>query len=353
MSLLKNSTIVIAGVVVSNLLAYVFHFISGRMLGPEDYGALGALMALFLLTALPASALGFALSKFTSRFYSKNEFEKIAQLRSRIVVAVLIFSIIILLVVILFSRSIADFLKISSNIPVIVVGIMLAFAFLLPVNRGVLQGMKKFQALSLNTIIEALSRLILLVLFLYLGYSVIGALLAYGLAYFIAFLIIFLHIKETNLQTSFVERIDLRPVYKFIFQVLIVNVFIQSIINVPSLFIKHFFSSEFTGYWTAALNIARMSLFITGSVSLVMFPEIAAGKEHSIRKKIFKKAIILVLGASFFMALLFFFITEFFILSLYGSAYLGAVPILKIMGFVMVLIGLLQLWFDYRLAKLK
>ena len=353
MSLVKNSTILAVGIVVSNLLAYLFHFIAGRTLGPSEYGVFGALMALFLFTALPASALGFALSKFTSRFFAQNDLAKIAQLRARITLAVMIFSSLIFLLVILFSWSIAGFLKIGSNIPVIVVGIMLIFAFLLPVNRGVLQGMKKFRALSLNTIIEALSRLLLLILFLYLGYGVNGALIAYGLAYFIAFLMIFLYIKETNLQTSLAGRLDLRPVYKFIFQVLIVNIVIQSILNVPSLFIKHFFSNEFTGYWTAALSIARISLFITGSVSLVMFPEIAGAIDHSSRMAIFRKSVVLVLSASFFMALLFFFVPDFFIGILYGSDYSGAVPILKIMGFAMILVGMLQLRADYLLAKLK
>jgi len=100
------------------------------------------------------------------------------------------------------------------------------------------------------------------------------------------------------------------------------------------------------------LSIARISLFITGSVSLVMFPEIAGEKEQNNKKKIFKKAAILVFIASSCMALIFFVMPQFLIQSLYGSAYFGAVPILKVMGFVMILIGLLQLWVDYLLAKL-
>jgi O-antigen/teichoic acid export membrane protein len=352
MSLVKNSTIVIFGVIVSNLLTYLFHFIAGRVLGPADYGVFGALMALFLLTALPASALGFAISKFTSRFYSENNLGNIAQLRKKIQTDVLIFSLIMLTLIILLSQIIAGFLKINSNISVIVVGIVLVFALILPVNRGVLQGMKKFQVLSWNIVIESLSRLALLVVFLYLGYGVNGAVFAYGLAYFVAFFIIFRSIKEVKEQAGFAEKIEIKPVYKFIFQVMLVNIILQSIINIPSLFIKHFFSSEFTGYWTASLSIARISLFITGSVSLVMFPEIAGEKEQSKRKKIFEKAALLVFIASLFMALLFFAMPQFLIQSLYGSAYFGAVPILKVMGFVMILIGLLQLWMDYLLAKL-
>src|SRR5258706_16150340 len=123
MSLLKNSTIVIVGVVVSNILAYVFHFIAGRMLGPEDYGVFGALMALFLLVALPAGALASAVTKFTSRYTTEQQPGKIEQLRKKVQKGVLIFATVMLLIIILFSQSIAGYLKIASRIPVIIVGV--------------------------------------------------------------------------------------------------------------------------------------------------------------------------------------------------------------------------------------
>ena len=353
MSLLKNSSIVVVGVVVSNILAYVFHFIAGRMLGPEDYGVFGALMALYLMVALPAGALSFAITKYTSRFNSENELGKIALLREKMQKNVLIFSGVILLLIIVFSKLIAGYLHITSVIPVIIVGITLVFALLLPINNGVLLGMKKFRILSWNTIIEASSRLALLVGFLYLGYSVNGAVLAYGLAYFASYLWVFLYIKEIRGANTAAEKIEIKPIYRFIFQVLLVNIIIQSILNIPSLFIKHFYSSEFTGYWTAALNIARISLFISAAIAQVMFPEIAGEKDHQNKKKIFGRAALLVLLASSGIALLFFIIPQTFIQILYGSAYLGAVPLLKWLGFAMIFIGFLQLWANYELARLK
>jgi len=353
MSLLKNSTIVIAGVVVSNLLAYVFHFIAGRMLGPGEYGEFGALMALYLIIALPVASLAFAISKFTAKFNIGNEFGKIALLRKKMQNDVLVFSGVVLLFVILFSRSIANFLNISSSISIIIVGITLVFALLLPVNNGILLGMKKFRGISMNAIIEAFARLVLLLVFLYLGYSVNGAILAYGVAYLVAFLWTFPYLKEIRIADISVQKIEVRPVYKFIFQVLLVNIIIQSILNVPSLFVKHFYSSEFTGYWTAALNIARISLFITGAITFVMFPEIAGEEVVQTKKKVFERAVLLTLIASSGMAVIFFAIPHLLIKILYGSQYLGAVKILEWMGIAMIFIGLLQVYANYFLAKLK
>ncbi|WP_207512310.1 oligosaccharide flippase family protein [Longitalea luteola] len=353
MSILKNSTLVIAGVIVSNMLAYAFHFVAGRMLGPQDYGVFGALMSLFLLVALPAGALSFAITKYTARFNYEKELGMIGVLRKKIQNDILVFSGITLLFILVFAKFIANFLKISSVIPVIIIGVTLAFSLLLPVNRGILQGMQKFFHYSMNTIIEAFARLVLLVSLLFLGYGVNGAILAYGFAYLIAFLWIFPYIKETKETIAVTKKIDIKPIYRFIFQVLTVNTILQSILNIPSLLIKHFYSSELTGNWIAALNLARLSLFLVTAISLVMFPEISKEKDVAVKKKIFYKSTILVLIVTSLMAMVFFFIPQFLIGGLYGNSFLGAASILKFMGFAMIFFGLLQLRMDYFLAGLK
>ena len=341
------------GVIVSNLLAYAFHFIAGRMLGPEDYGVFGALMALFLLVALPVGSIGIAITKFTSKYFVEKRFGQIAWLRKKIQHDVLIFSVIMLSLIILFSGNLAKFLNIASNTSVITVGIILVSALVLPINRGLLQGMKKFQIYSWNTIIESFSRLILLIGLLYMGFGVNGAIMAYGLAYFIAFILIFPFIKETKVAIETSEQMPLKPIYKYMFLVLMVNLILQSIINVPSLFVKHYYSSEFTGYWTAALNIARISLFITAAIAVVMFPEIAGEKENKTKRRIFTKAASLVILISVGMAVVFVVIPKFLIQTLYGNDFIGAAPILKWMGLAMIFVGLLQLWTSYFLAGRK
>ncbi len=349
MSLLKNSTIVVAGVIISNILAYVFHIYVGRSLGPVDYGVFGALMALFMIIALPAGAISYAITKFTARFNLKKEYSKIGLLRKKSTIRVLIYSSIFLLIISLSSKLIANYLKINSILPIILVGVILIFAMILPVNRGILQGMKKFKIYSWNIIIESVARLGLVLLFLFLGLKVNGAILAYGLGYFIAFLFIFPFIKETKIEKN--EFLNMKQIYRFILLVLIVNLILQGIINVPTIFIKHFLSSEFTGYWTAALTLARATLFVATGITIVMFPEVAEKENHKDKKIVFKKALFLTLFASIGIAILFWIIPQIFINLLYGPEFLGAIPILKWMGVAMIGIASLQLSLNYWLAK--
>jgi len=349
MSILKNSSIVVAGVIISNILAYIFHIYVGRSLGPVDYGVFGALMALFMIIALPAGAISYAITKFTAKFNSKKEYNKIGLLRKKSTMRVVIYSFVLIFIISLSSKLIANYLKIDSVLPIFFVGFTLIFAMILPVNRGILQGMKKFKIYSWNTIIEASARLGLVVLLLFFGLKVNGAILAYGLGYFIAFLFVFPFIKETNNKEKI--SLDMKPIYRFILLVLIVNIMLQGIINVPTIFIKHFLSSAFTGYWTAALTLARASLFVATGITIVMFPEVAEKENNEDKRKVFKKALTLTLLASVGIALIFWMIPQIFISLLYGSEYLGAVPILKWMGVAMIGITGLQVGLNYWLAK--
>ncbi|MEI6816815.1 MAG: oligosaccharide flippase family protein [Bacteroidota bacterium] len=353
MSLLKNSTIVMSGVVATNIFAYGFHFIAARMLGPDAYGEFGALIALLLMMILPAGAIGAAITKYTARYSADNQNGKITILRNKIQKNVLVISGIILLIIIAFSKIIADYMKIPSVIPIIIIGFSMVFALLLPINRGVLQGLKMFQVLSINSVLEAFIRILLLAALLFNGLGVNGALISYGLSSLVAFFIIFPYLKGPKNEITEYNAIEIKPIYRFAFHVFIITIVLQSIQNIPSIFIKHYYTDEFTGNWTAALNLARLSLFITGAISSVMFPEIVREKEVHVKRKIFYKATLLVCLVTSAMAIIFIFLPELLIKMLYGKDYLEAVPILKWMGFAMIPFGLLQLRMDYFLASLK
>jgi len=349
MSLIKNSTIVVAGIIISNIFAYVFHIYVGRVLGPADYGVFGALMSLFLLVSLPAGSIGSAVTKFTARFKSKKEYQKIGALRKRMSKKVFLISAFIFLFIVLLSGEIADYLKIDSNVPVMLVGFTLIFAFILPINRGVLQGMKKFKIYSINTILESVSRLILVVFLVMLGLGADGAILAYGLAYLVAFAAIFPFIKDVNGKE---KSFELKPVWKFVIIVLFTNLILQLVINLPTIFIKHYLSAEFTGLWTAALTLARVSLFVTGGIALVMFPEVAEKENKKERRKVLLHCLLLTVAASVGIASIFLLFGNLAVSLLYGVEYLGAVPLLQWMAFAMIFLVVIQLFVNYWLAKM-
>jgi O-antigen/teichoic acid export membrane protein len=211
MGLVKNSSMVIAGIVMANILAYIFHIYVGRVLGPADYGTFGALIALYSLLALPSGAIGSAITKFTAQYNSKKDYNKIGNLRKKAGNKALWYSLVLFVLLLIFSPLIASYFNIPSVTGIIIVGFSVILTTSLSINRGILQGMKKFKDYSLNTIYESIIRLILVIILLYFGFKSNGAILAYGLAYLIAFALIFPKIKETKYQKD--ENLGLTKIY--------------------------------------------------------------------------------------------------------------------------------------------
>ena len=347
MSLLKNSTIVVAGIIISNLLAYVFHFVVGRILGPADYGVFGALFAIFMILTIPMSAISSGVSKFTARFVSKKEDSKIDSLLYKIFIGIIVYSLIIFVLAVVLRDFIANYIDVGPNTLIILVAFSAIVSLFCSISRGYLQGIKSFGVYSCSLIFESTIRLVIVLLLFAIGFGAGGAIVAFGAGYFITFLALipFIKIKKAK------KRINITGVYRFIFLVLVTNLLIHLLINAPTIFIKHYFSSEFTGLWTAALTIARISLFVTSAIALVMFPEVASRENHKDKKQIFNKSFLLTLVSSVGIAIAFFLFGKFAILLLYGSAYLPAVPILVGLGIAMIFLSLLQLWLNYWLAK--
>lgn len=343
----------IAGTLLANALAYAFHFVAGRTLGPEEYGDLGAVMALYVLLSMPLSSLVATVSKYTNGLNSNTRTSESYSFQKTVRRNLLALSVLLLAVLGLTSGKLVDYLHITSRPAIFSLGALFYFNALLAVANGVLLAFKKYALYSISTFVESLIRLILLILSLYFGFGYFGALLAFGMAYLITYIILLPIIREESFRHGYYNFESMKPVYKYFFQLLVFNFMIQFMLNIPILLIKHYCPSEIAGYWTAALNVARISLFISGTIGQVMFTEMLDIKDHLLSGRLYLKAISLTLLGSSVVSILFAWKADFIVASIYGSAYLAASPYLKILGFVMILMGVVQVWSSYKMARLK
>src|SRR3989344_1285742 len=350
-SLFKHSSIMFSSIMIANVFAYLFHIFMARNLGPASYGEFGSLLAIFMILSVPVGTIQTVITKFVSRFNSKNEDGKVGSLIFSSIKKLFYYGLFAFILVSLLSPFIAKFLHIDSSIPVIIVGFTVLFSVILPVNRGALQGLQKFNALAVNNVLESVFRLLLGSVLVVLGFGVSGALLAFGLGYFVAFLIAFVSLKKYFDKRD--GNINVKEIYKFTLPVFVLGLIMNLLINLPTVFIKHFYSSEFTGLWNVALTLARIILFVSSSVSLVMFSKISSLESLKEKKEVFKKSLGYVVLSSLSISLIFFFFSEPILLILFGQEYLNGAVILKWMGIISILISILQVNIRYKLAKLK
>jgi O-antigen/teichoic acid export membrane protein len=85
----------------------------------------------------------------------------------------------------LLARPIAAFEHLGSTIPILILGFSIALIWQVAIPRGILQGLQRFPALSLNLSLELVVRTVAVVLLLKAGYAVSGAMAAVliGLAF--------------------------------------------------------------------------------------------------------------------------------------------------------------------------
>ena len=127
---LRGSIVLFAGSMLTNVLAYAYHLSLGRIMGPEQYGELAALLSIFYIINSPSVVIQTILVKFFTVFYAKKQYGKSKQLFIHLVklsVSVLVVGGLVLLPL---SSFVSSFLKLQS--PISIVFLYCIFAVFFP-----------------------------------------------------------------------------------------------------------------------------------------------------------------------------------------------------------------------------
>ena len=347
--LARHSSIIFSATIVANLLAYLFHVYMGRSLGAAEYGILGSLLATFYILFVPLGTISTVVTKFVSEFKARKEYGKIASLLFPGMRKLSPYAILIFIGLSLGSWLIADFLRIPSPFPVILMGLGIAFAVGVSIPRGVLQGLQKFGQLGLNISLESLIRLLLGVLLVSLGLGVNGAILAYGLGYLAATLLALMPLRFLLHLPN--KTVDVSSIYKFSLPALAMSICLAVMTNVDIIFVKHFFTSEEAGVYTVVSVLGKVIFFVSSAFTIPMFPLVSAlhtRGENTLL--ILKKSLFYVISFSGIVIAAYWLSSSFIVHTLYGRAYSPAVPLLGAMGIAMGLIALVMVYTTYLLA---
>ncbi len=347
--LARHSGIIFSATVVANLLAYLFHAYMGRSLGVAEYGILGSLLATFYILSIPLKAISTIVTKFVSEFKTREEYGKVASLLSSGMRKLSRYAILIFIGLSASSWLIADFLRIPSPLPVILMGLLLALAVALSVPRGVLRGLQKFGQLGLNISLEALIRLVLGILLVSLGLGINGAILAYGLGYLAAIVLVLMPLRFLFHLRN--ETIDASSIYKFSLPALTMSICLAVMTNIDLIFVKHFFTSEEAGVYTVVSVLGKAIFFVSGAFTIPMFPlvsELHTKGENT--RSVLKKSSTYVLLFSGITTAAYWLFPSFIVNTLYGRAYSPAVPLLGAIGIAMGLMALVMVYTSYLLA---
>ncbi|MCX6789499.1 MAG: oligosaccharide flippase family protein [Candidatus Gribaldobacteria bacterium] len=348
---LSNSFIFFVGGFLVSLGSYLFQFLMVRLLSVESYGELQSLLAVSVIFGIPIAALSTVLIKYTARFKAKGENGKLHSLFSlftnRMILAISIFSVIFFA----FSGLVADFLKLNSVWPVIILGLTFIPTLLSSINRAVIQGLEKFTSISIIGLVEVIVRILLAFILVKIGLAVNGAIGAIALAGLVGYFFTFLPLKFLFSKDKKKEPIETKEIIKYLPPVFFSLLFLTLFYNIDIVLVKHFLPAYEAGQYGALALIGHIIFFITGPIVAVMFPMTSAAHANNANpSKIFKKTIALAALIGSAVLLIYFLLPELVIKILVGSKFLPLAGLLGWFSLAMFLYSLIIIFSQYFLS---
>ena len=328
---------------------YFFHILLLRLLLPSEYGEFLAYLSLLYILSIPNTTVSSVVTKFVSDFRGKNDHRSINEFFYYLIRKLTPLSIFLGVILIIFAANLSVILK-AHPTAFIILGASLFISIISTVVRSYLLAFQHLVAQIVIGFIEIISTLGLAYVFIILGLSATGAVLAQIVAGIIGVIISFQVIKKKVLPPvlSSKRSFSLRS---FTGYSLIYAVGSISLLSTDVLLARYFLTEHLSGIYSSLAVIGRTIYFGLGPLIALVLP--IASHRHSLSgtsKSVFLKlgGVILVLGL--LATGIFVSFPNFIISFVSGANYLEAARYLPIFAFSMLLFSINLFLINYFMA---
>jgi len=341
--LFSGSFFMVFGSNMANFIAYLYHLILGRIMGPSLYGDLVATISLIGFIMSMVSFFSIVIVKFISSANDKDVPGILNWFKEKTIVASLGVSILIWIA----SPFVGDYVHLSRNISILFAPILF-FSIIAFVYKSFLMGVVKFKQAAIVTNVELLGRLLFGLVFVIVGMKVFGAILGMLIAAAGGFLLAGLFLKDVGFSKIKVNGFDWKKVFSYALPVFIVSISFTSLLTVDIVLVKHFFSSHDAGIYGSVSNLGKIIFYGTAPIGSVMFPLIAKKKSQKGKyMNIFLLSTLLVFGMGIGILLVYYLFPSIAIKVLYGDKFLEGTKYLILMGTYYILYSVANLFSSF------
>lgn len=344
---LIGSLIMLIGTNLNNFGQLIFHFLAGRMLGPEYYGDVTALINILGIVSIIQLSLGLTVVKFVS---SIDENEELKNFCKWIYYWSFWVGLIIAIIFLLMGPFLGDFLKIHQKNAVYILGPAILLFTLANTGRSILQGLLRFNSYVVSLIIEITVKMTLAIPLIMVGYAVFGVMIALLISALAAVIVIRTSLKEC-LKGKKGKSPDFKPFIKFSIPVFVQGLALTSMYSTDLLLVKHFFPATEAGIYAALAKLGGIVFFGASPITNVMFPLVS---KRFAKSEPYMNLFMLSLGFIALTALgvvTLYKISPDLILSLlYGKEYSSGAPLLWWFGVFMGLLAICNLFTQFYLS---
>ncbi|MFH1895997.1 MAG: oligosaccharide flippase family protein [bacterium] len=349
--LLKGSVVMVVGSFLGSALNYVTNTQVGRLLGPEEYGTFMSLVSLLMIISVINTSLNTTIMKFAAQFKAAGEFNKVEALWSQLSKILGLAGGLVFVVIGLLSPLVANFLRIDTVAPIVILGLIVWVSLVSIVSTAVLNGLQEFFKLTLYQFIGAAVKLGVSIGLVLWGFRVAGALAGFAMASLIPLLLALPFIKKLSAGAFNKVTVSLKQPLLYSLPVTGATLGLVLLFTMDVVLAKRFLSPLEAGYYSGLAVIGRVITFGTAPVALVMFPIIS---ERLAQKKPYRKILLLAAGLVAFCGLsltvVYFLLPKLVINVFYGAKFHPAAPLLGWFGLLLTLYSLCNLLTQFLLS---
>lgn len=340
--LIMGSIVMFSSSMLSNFLAYLYNLFMGRALGPANFGILTAVVSLLSVISIPTVTFSTAITKFTADYKAKSEYSRLSFFLRKLSQYFFLLGIFSFAFVFIGRGYLSDFLKIQSDVPIIILGILFLLNLTQTVNNGVLAGLQEFNFLAVTGLLSSVLKLGVGVFLVTLGFSVNGAISAVAISILIVYLLSFLPLEKIlRLAGENGFQLPRASLLTYSVPVFFSMVGLSLLITTDILLVKRFFSPEEAGLYSALSLVGRVIFYASSSIASVMFPLIAERHtaERDYRHLLYFSLLLIAL-CSFPIVIFYYLFPQFSMSFFFGNKYISAAPYLWLFGLFITLYSL-------------
>lgn len=253
----------------------LYQLIIAHRLTPEDFAAFNSLLSIFTLVAAPLGTLQTAVAKYSAEFNAHNRVNEIKSLLSGIFRRASAMAFLVFFVFLAAAFAITEKLQIHSYYCGYILAALLAVSCIAPVSMGGLQGLELFGWFVSASLVSGALKLILTIIFIFLGFNIAGALGALFVSVFIGIIIGIWGLRDFFYFGKTAEPVKFKEVFLYLFPVAISLFCFTALVNFDMVLVRYFFQPRQSGFYSLAQMVGKVFLFLPGAISIVMFPRVS------------------------------------------------------------------------------
>ncbi len=332
--LFAGSFILTAGNFLGNVTNYLFHLITGRVLGPKDYAVLTSLISLTYFTGIFSTVILTTIMREIAKLWSRKKKAEAISFFKKSYWQVFILGMFINLVCYILSRPLATFLKIDNPNFIILAAFVSFVAFINIPNLAFTQALMNFKFLAGISVGGGILKIVFVFLLTLVGISIgkiLGAIILSGaIILTISFIPFVLKNREGD-KDGEIKEINIKGFWINSLPVFLAVLGMTSLYTSDIVLTKHYLSSFDAGLYSSASVLGKVIFFASSPILTVMMPLTIKKKEENTN---YRKPLYLTLGfillVCLFLALLYFTFPKTILFMLYGKKYLAAARYLGI-----------------------